>query len=103
MGGSFIGIEEHVAVRCPSCDAVDVDTRYPRLCPRAGAQVNQHQSLLHAISSMLKWLEFLDQVESREPFTADRNLRMDIVTRRGGLRDSPNPVSYTHLTLPTKA
>ena len=30
------------------------------------------------------------QVESGEPFAADRNLRMGIVVRRGSLRDAPN-------------
>ena len=29
-------------------------------------------------------------MESGEPFTAERNLRMDIVIRRGSLRDPPN-------------
>ena len=29
-------------------------------------------------------------MESGESFTADRNLRMDIIVRRGGLPDSPN-------------
>ena len=90
MGIRFPGIEEHVAVRCPCCDAVDVDTRHARICPRSGAQVNQHQPLLHAISRTLKRLGISHQVESGEPFTAERNLRMDIVIMRGGLRDAPN-------------
>ena len=30
-------------------------------------------------------------VENGEPFTADRNLRMDIVVRRRSLRNAPNP------------
>ena len=46
MGRRFLGIEEHVAVRCPCCNAINVDTRHARICPRAGAQVNQHQPLL---------------------------------------------------------
>ena len=79
-----------MAVRCPSCDAVDIDTRYARICPRAGAQVNQNQPLVHAISRTLKRLGIPHQVESGEPFTADRNLRVDIVVRRTGLRDAPN-------------
>ena len=54
IGRRFMGIEEHVAVRCLCCDATDVDNRPTRICPRAicpraGAQVNQHQLLLHAI------------------------------------------------------
>ena len=39
MGRRFIGIEKHVAVRRPCCDAVDMDTRHASICPRAGAQV----------------------------------------------------------------
>ena len=44
MGRRFMGIEEHV-VRRPCCDAVDVDTRHARICPRAGAQVNSSNRL----------------------------------------------------------
>ena len=77
-------------MRCPCCDAVDVDTRHARICPRAGAQVNQHQPLLHAISYTLKRLGIPHQVESGEPFIAERNLRTDIVIGRGGLRNAPN-------------
>ena len=90
MGRRFLGIEEHVAVRCPCCEAINVDTRHARICPGAGAQVNQHQPLLHAISGTLKRLGIPHQVESGEPFTAERNFRMDIVIRRGSLRDAPN-------------
>ena len=90
IGRRFLGVEERVAVRCPCCDALDVDTRHARTCPRAGAQVNQHQPLLHAISRTLKRLGIPHQVESGEAFTAERNLRMDIVVRRGGLSDAPN-------------
>ena len=77
-------------MRCPFCDAVDVDTRHARICPRAEAQVSQHQPLVHAISRTLKRLGIPHQVESGEPFTADRNLWMHIVIRGGGLRDVPN-------------
>ena len=86
-----MGIEEHVAVRYPSCDAVGVDTRHARICPRAGAQVNQHQPLLDAISRSLKRHGAPHQAESGEPFTADRNLRMDIIVRGGGFWNAPNP------------
>ena len=85
-----MGIEEHVARRCPCCDAVDVDTRHAHIFPVAGAQVNQHQPRVHAISRTLKRLGVLHQVESGEAFMVDRNLRMDIVVRRSGLRDAPN-------------
>ena len=49
----LMGIEEHVAVRCPCCNAADVGTgharTHARTCLRAEArQVNQHQPLLHA-------------------------------------------------------
>ena len=37
-------------MRCPCCDAVDVDVRQPHTCPRAGAQGKKHQPLLRAIS-----------------------------------------------------
>ena len=89
MGRRFLGVEQNVAVRWPCCDAVDVDTRHARICLRSGAQVNNHQPLLHVISRTLKRLGIPLQMESGEPFTAERNLRMDIVIRRG-LRDAPN-------------
>ena len=52
--------------------------------------MNQHRALLHATSRRLKRLGILHQLESVEPFTADRNLRMDIVITRGGLPDALN-------------
>ena len=67
-----------------------MDTRHARICPKAGARVNQHQPLVHAMPHTLKWLGIRHQVERGEPFTAGRNLRMDIVVRREGLRDTPN-------------
>ena len=90
MGSRFKGIEGHVAVTCPCCNAVDADIRQARNCPRAGAQVNQHYPLVHAMSRTLKRLGIRHQVKSGEPFTADRKLRMNIVVRRGGLRDAHN-------------
>ena len=57
---------------------------------RAGVQVNQ--PLLHAVSLTLKRLGIPRQIESEEPFTTDRNLRMDIVVRRGRLTDALNRV-----------
>ena len=85
-----MGIEEHVVVRCPCCDATDGDIRHARAYPCADAQVNQHQPIIHAISRTLKQLGVPHQVESGESFTADRNVRMDIVVGRG-LRNAPNP------------
>ena len=35
MGRRFIGIEEHVVMRYPCCDAVDVDTRHARYLPQS--------------------------------------------------------------------
>ena len=74
----------------PLCNAVDVDIRHAQICPRAAVQMNQDQLSLHAIVRTWKQLEILHQVESGELFTADRNLRMDIVIRRGGFWDAPN-------------
>ena len=79
IGRRFMGIDEHVVVRCPCCDGVNVGTRHIRICARAGAQVHQYHPLLHAISRALQRLEVPHQVESGEFFTADRNLRMNIV------------------------
>ena len=52
-GRRFMAIEERMAARCPCCDAVDVDTRHAHICPRAGAQVNQHQLLAPEMSRTL--------------------------------------------------
>lgn len=51
-----VGRKYLVAVRCPCCDAVDVDTRHACIYPRARELVNQHQLLLQAISHALKQL-----------------------------------------------
>ena len=56
-------IMEHAAVRCSCSDAVDVDARHARICPRAGAQVNQHQPLVHAMVNTLKRLGIQYQVK----------------------------------------
>ena len=86
-GRQHLGIEEHLAATCPACGAADANTRHARLCHRAGAQVNQHQPLVHATSRFLKRTSVRHQVESGAPFNADRDLRMDIVIERGGLRE----------------
>ena len=44
------GIEEHLAATCPACGAADADTRYARVCHKAGAQVNQHQPFVRSTS-----------------------------------------------------
>ena len=61
-------IEEHLAATCPACDAADANTRHARLCHRAGAQVNQHQPLVHVTSRFLKRMSVRHQVESGAPF-----------------------------------
>ena len=81
-------MEEPLLARCPCCEATDVSTRHARTCHRAGTQVNQHQPVVHALSRTFKWLFIRYQVESGAPFNADRNLRIDIVIERGGLRDA---------------
>ena len=84
----FLGIEEFLAARCPCCGEAEVNTRHARLCHRLGAQVNQHQPLVHALSRTLKSMSIRHQVESGAPFHADRDLRMDIVIEAGRLRDA---------------
>ena len=36
VGMCVKGTKEHVAMRSPCCDAVDVDTRHARICPETG-------------------------------------------------------------------
>ena len=50
----FLGMEEFLETRCPCCGPTDANTRYVRLCHRSGAQVNQHQPLVHALSRTVK-------------------------------------------------
>ena len=91
-GKRFLGIEEFLAARCPCCGEAEVNTQHARLCHPAGAQVNQHQPLVHALSRTLKSMSVRrHQVESGAPFHADRDLRMDIVIEAGGLRDATAP------------
>ena len=83
IGRGFMGIEEHAAVRCPCCDATGVDTRHARICPRAGAQVNQPQPLLPCdlLHSQPAW--GTPSSRERGTFTADKHVRVDNVVRRG--------------------
>lgn len=54
--------------------------------------MDQHQPLLQAISRILRRLRIPHQAESGDLFTADRNLRVDIVYHRTrGLRDAKKP------------
>lgn len=51
MEQRFLGMEEPLAVRCKWRDATDATKRLARLCCHGvGAQVNQHQRLVHALS-----------------------------------------------------
>ena len=84
-GKRFLGIEEFLSARCSCCRKAGVNTLLARLCHRAGAQVNQHQPLVHALSRTLKIVSIRNQVESRVPFLADRDLPMDFVIEAGGL------------------
>ena len=38
IGRCFMGIDDNVAVRCPCCDATDVNIQHARICTRAGTQ-----------------------------------------------------------------
>ena len=87
-GRRFLEMEEFLAMRLPCCGATDADTRHARLCHRSGAQANPRQPLVHALSRSLKRMAIHHQVESGAPFNADRDLRMDLVIERGGLRDA---------------
>ena len=72
----------------PCCGATDANTRHARLCHRLGAQVNQHHPLVHALSCTFNRMSIRHQVESPDPFNADRDLRMDMVIEGGGHRDA---------------
>ena len=87
-GRRHLGIEEHLATTCPACGAADASTQHARSCHHAGAQVNKHQSFVHATSRFLKRMSVRHQVESGAPFNADRDLRTDIDIERGGLQDA---------------
>ena len=87
-GKSFFLKKDFLAPRFPCCGEAEVNTRHARLCHRSGAEVNQRQSLLQALSRTRKKISIRHQVESGAPFHANRDLRMDIVIQAGGLRDA---------------
>ena len=90
-----MGIEEHVADGCPRCHPngnSPINTQHARTCPRDGQPVNQHEPLKHTMSSVLNSLSIKHDVESGTPFTTDRELSMDIVIRRGAMRDASSAV-----------
>ena len=78
IGRRFLGMEEPLAARSPCCEPTDVNARHARTCHRAGAQVNEHQPLVHVLSRTFKRLSIRHQVDSGASFNADRNLSMDI-------------------------
>ena len=90
IGKSFMGIEEHVAVRCPCCKCGRRGHPTCTHLPQSRGAGDSHHPLLHEISRTLKRVGVPHQVERGEPFSADRDLRMDIMVRRGGHRDSQN-------------
>ena len=61
--------------------------------------MNEHQPPPHSISFTLKRLGVRHQVDSGEPFTVGINFRNDIVVRRGGFRNAPNP-EYRDKSIP---
>ena len=71
-GKIFLGIEEFLAARCPCCGEAEVNTRHARLCHRSGAQVNQHQPLVHALSRTLKSMSIRWKAELRSTQTGIR-------------------------------
>ena len=73
-GKLFMGIKEILAARCPCCGETEVNTRHARLFHRSGAQVNQHQPLVHALSRTLKSMSIRHQVESGAPFHTNTGL-----------------------------
>ena len=77
IGRHLLGMEEPLAARGLCCEATDVNTRHVPTCHR-----------VHALSRTFKRLSTRHKVESGAPFNDDKNLRMDIVIERGGLRDA---------------
>ena len=72
MGRRFLGMEEPIAAEslcCESTDVTDATTRHARTCHRAGAQVNQHQLLVHALSRTFKRLFIRHRMEAERPPT----------------------------------
>ena len=91
-----LGVEESLAPGCPRCHRGrgngEITTVHARTCPRDGAQVNMHEPLKYALSTALKGMGVQHDVESGAPFTGERHLSMDIVTRPGALRNASSSV-----------
>ncbi|CAN0301499.1 unnamed protein product, partial [Scytosiphon promiscuus] len=88
-----VGLEEYLAPGCPRCyrnrDSCGISKMHAHSCPRDGAQVNMHETLKYAMSRALNGISVKHDVESGASFTGERNLSMDIVIRRGALRNAP--------------
>ena len=73
--------------------------------PEPGRRCFQHQPFLHTLSCTTKRLGIPHQVESGKPFTANRNLRTDIVVREkvcGTLQTGSTGISPSGWTSPTQ-
>ena len=67
-----------LAARCLCCNLVHDDTRHARLCPRGGAQMAQHQPLMHTMPRVFKRISIAYIVDDGSPFLANHDLRMYI-------------------------
>lgn len=77
------------------CGARDADYRHVQVCPRGGAQVNQHQPLIGVVSTAFKRLAEKHAVEDGPLFSADEDFRMDITIPSGEVRRSVNLPAFT--------
>ena len=61
-------MDEFLAARCPCCyAAAEANTRHVRLGRRSGAQVKQHQLLVHALSRTLRAWSFVTKWKAEPP------------------------------------
>ena len=86
-----MGVDEHVAVRCPCCDAVDVDTHHVRiyLSQSRGAGKSASTACRRDVPCVEAVRISAPSGERRTVYRKP-NLRMGIVVRRGSLPDAPN-------------
>ena len=73
----MLAIEEDVVLTCSCCSVVGIHTQCAITCPRAGAQMNQHQPLLHATARTVRWMGVPPSVESGELFTVGINKKLE--------------------------
>ena len=85
IGRRFLGIEEPIdevpLLRSDGCQHASRAHMPPSR--RAGKPASSATTVVHALSRTFKRLSIRHQVESRAPFNADRNLRMDVMIERG--------------------